>query len=306
MNQADAIFQNLTGALRAIPLGVYAIPIAGVVLGLVLWLWGGKMLRPMSVVLGLAAGSLCGALFASSAGLQDVGGVPGPWIGLAAGAFAGLCLGLVLFRFSMGLAAAGVIGAAAFVGSIAYLSNTGQLPASARSEERAAQAAALGTQMRDSFGDLRITARRRSDPPAAQDPGESGTDAERSVRMASLAANARAFAGDLSNDVVMRWDAMTPRARLVLFGGTFAGLIVGLAAGLAWAKKTAALVTAFAGAALWIACGMYLLRVGGVSIPDAVAERPLWWAVAWIAVSIAGVTAQLIRRKPGEGQPSAA
>lgn len=316
MNQTEPILESVLGALRSLPLGVHAVPIIGLIAGIVLWLWGGKFLRPITVILSLAIGAGLGALLAPAAGLTDVGGLPAPYVGLGVGALIGLCAGLVLFRFSMGMAAAAALATATFLGATVYLSSTNQLPPAPRADERSAQASSLKDQLRESLGDLRITARKRDDAPTkAGEPvtptagaAKTAEEVERSARAASLATNTRAFVNDLSADLAERWDAMTPRARLILFGGTLAGWMLGLAIGLASPKRTSAIVTAFLGAALWLACGLYLLRAGGVSLPDALADRPLWWAIGWLAVALAGVGVQSItsRAKPPAPAPAAA
>lgn len=298
----DSLLQLLDSsiaAVRALPLGVHALPIVGLLAGLILWIWGKRVLKPITVVIGILLGSTLGLLLAPALSVPDLAGIPGPYIGLAAGGFFGLLLSLILFRFSMGFAAAIALGLAGFLAGTIALSQTGQLPAlkpeaADRVTKLSTQAAEITSRLGESIKSI----------PALREGGvKPAADA------ADLATTVRAFVDDLSADIVERWDAMTPRARLILFGGTLMGWMLGLAIGLAAPKSTSAAVTACLGSALWMFCGVTLAQAHNLAVPPALADRPLLWAGAWLVASIAGIVIQAAlskrRGKPAPAPPAA-
>jgi hypothetical protein len=292
------LLDSTIAAARSLPLGVHALPIVGLLAGVVLWIWGKRVLKPITVVLGVLIGSTLGLLLAPSLSVPDLAGMPGPYVGLVSGGFLGLLISLILFRFSMGFAAAIALGLAGFLAGMIALSQSGQLqPLKPEAAERvtklSAQAAEITSRLGESIKSI----------PGLRDGGiKPATDA------ADLASTVRAFVDDLSADIVERWDAMTPRARLILFGGTLLGWMLGLAIGLAAPKSTSAAVTACLGSALWMFCAVTLAQVHNLAVPPALADRPMMWAGAWLIASIAGIVIQaaLTKRRGKPAQVAAA
>ena len=68
--------------------------------------------------------------------------------------------------------------------------------------------------------------------------------------------------------------------------------------GVVMPRKSAAVVTAMAGAGLWLASGAWLAHAVEVPGKELLHRSPLAWSAIWLAVSLVGIIVQIGRLKP--------
>lgn len=92
-----------------------------IVVGLLLWAKGAKLLKPIAATVGLAAGALAGLLLVPLLGIGDLGPVPLPVAGVVAGGLLGLIIALAITRLAVSVAAAGIGASVGLVGALATI-----------------------------------------------------------------------------------------------------------------------------------------------------------------------------------------
>lgn len=100
----DLMSRALEG-LQSLPWGVHALIALGMAAGLVLWLVGQRMLKPLLVMLIGLVGAMVGAMILPASGLSV-------WHGIGFGLVGGLLVGLLLYRSAMAVGFGLVLGAA--------------------------------------------------------------------------------------------------------------------------------------------------------------------------------------------------
>src|SRR5690606_6268339 len=107
-------------ALEHLPPTAHLLAAGGVIVGLVLWAVGQKILRVVFAALGSLAGGAAGFFLLPLLAPTTVAGYPSPYVGLLIGSLIGMTIGIVLFRFAVAiLLAAGAGVAALLIGAAA-------------------------------------------------------------------------------------------------------------------------------------------------------------------------------------------
>src|SRR4051812_43116232 len=92
---------RVISTLQALPIGAHGLAAAGLVAGLVLWLIGRKVIKPIFAVLGAIGGGSVGFFVGPAVAAGDVGGISTPYLGMGIGAAIGVSVAIVLFRVAM-------------------------------------------------------------------------------------------------------------------------------------------------------------------------------------------------------------
>jgi len=273
-------FQSLlasVSSLRNLPPAAHALTVGGLLTGLALWLFGGKLLKPAFALIGLIVGGMIGFLLVPTFMPATVAGVPTPYLGLGFGAILGLIQGLVLFRFSMAVCAALIFGLAATLGGAAWM----KFEPLKRAADVASQPV---SDLANAQGVTSLT------PPSRQEIVEN---------LRPVADKVQAFLDDAGAQLKGEWVKLTSRQQgtLVLCG--LAGILGGLILGLVFPKKSSALVTALVGAAVWVPCAAWLAVAWNAPGNERLNFTALTWLVIWVCVAIAGLVIQatLLRKK---------
>lgn len=264
---AVGIFDQLRGFDPASsPLSLPAIVGIGLVCGLILWLFGKQVLKPIVAILGGAWGSALGILAPSWLGITMIGQVPASLVGLGVGALLGFLVGLALYRTLITLTTGLALGVVGLLAGLALLS--GPLPAGEPTD------------------------------PSALDPGVSAVESAPEGRAVSeptaqVAQHAARFVRDSAKAVTDRFGTLSEDSRLKVLGATLGGLIFGLIAGLAAPGRASALVTAAFGSGLWLYCFAWLSLQQDAPWARSLTLGPGGWAVAWGLATVVGIAAQL-------------
>lgn len=254
--------------------------------GLALWLAGRKLVKPAFALLGAAAGGLLGVVALPASGLAGSLPVslPPTWVGLGAGALLGLIIALAAFR--MALIVVSALAGSALATLISVVALGLQAAPTAESPPLTTQQLLLeGVPVE---GETVEGETDSSDEPETERADENTEDAPEGISTEK----ARAFLSELSDQIrETYWEPVPEWKRASVLGASFFGLILGGALGLLMPKKSATLITAFAGAGLWIPSIASIAAWAGV--PAGWLDRtPLQWLVIWIVVSIVGVIIQ--------------
>jgi len=123
---------QLTEALQNLP-WLVQVPVAlALVGGLILWLAGRRLIRPVTILVGLALGGLLGFLIAPAM-MPGIG--ISPYLGMLAGAATGLTTALLLYQVTTAVTFGSAIGAGCGIAAAAVLGTALTLPASAQTDQ---------------------------------------------------------------------------------------------------------------------------------------------------------------------------
>lgn len=272
----------LDGTMPAgVPAAADTLAVVALIAGLVLWLVGGKVLRPLLAIAGFAGGAVGGAVLATRVWGGEAFGVSAGYIGLGVGAAVGGLLAFALFRFAMAAGSAMVFAAAGVLGVGVYLSvspGAGTIDlANARSAARDYVAARVADDLvsRTSAGLGLSAAQARAGSPAEQAAAETGTV----------------------------WTRLPESSRLMLIVGGVGGALVGLALGALAPRRAAAIVTAWLGAVVWLASLVWLASDLGLPGRQFLDQGPAQWLVIWLVVALIGLAIQ-VSGKPAVARPA--
>lgn len=272
-------------ALQALPVGTHLAIGGGLVAGLMLWVFGRKVMKPAFAVVGMVVGGLIGLLLTPAAGIPAIGPAEPPYVGLAIGAALGLGVAAVLFRFLMAaaagivLAVAGVLAAGVWIDS-RPAEGGGPAPSAAIVEHLA-----------------QPSEPEQERPAENPDPAPGEATLEQAAQ--TLVERTRAFVQAASARAREAWAATSGRDRAILIGGGVVGAIAGVLAGLALPKRAAAIVSAPLGASIWLPSAAWLAHAIATPGIEHLPRTPLRWLVVWLVVSGVGIALQLVGMKRG-------
>lgn len=282
---------NSSGAAAATG-GVWAVyATAGVafVVGLALWLVGGKAMRPALGAIGMAAGAGVGLVIG-----QASAGAVNTWVATGTGALAGLLFGLIMFRLTMSLTLGAVLGVLAPLATATLIHFYGS-PLDAAGPDQGTQTSEK-TDYRSLFlDDVPIAegleqARELSEKgraALAQNAGEEGPTGQ-------AAAQVGKFAGALAEELQPLWDEMPVRDRMLLVLSMVTGAAMGMAVGMILPKSAAALIAAGAGAGMWLTSGVWLATSTGVVGAGALPKKAVVWLGVWGVLWVGGALFQFL------------
>ncbi|MFN0133515.1 MAG: hypothetical protein ACKVW3_13435 [Phycisphaerales bacterium] len=265
----ESIMQQLDEYFKALPYPAHILAAVGAIVGLLLWFRGRQILKPLFCVLGGLGGAGLGFSLVPAMGLNTLGGIPSPYIGLGVGAALGLIAGLLMFRFAMAFWLAVGLGAAAFLG------------------------ASAGVGYR-AIADL-PAAREQLVAPLPPPETPTGTDPKTVAlaRLKPVATRVREFVAAHSEEAKATFNSLPAQGKLILVGATLGATLAGFAIGLAWPKRVAAAGTALVGSGIALASGVWLVRATGMPGWEWLAKNPLAVLIGWLVFGAVGYMAQV-------------
>jgi HAMP domain-containing protein len=296
-----------------IPWGAYMIPLGVLLAGLVLWIAGRKVVKPItSAVFGLIGATV---------GYLVVGPMPAAanlaplWAWTFGFLALGLILGAVLYRFAMSmamgltLAAAGLLTAAVVTGPPANPTPPITDTSADAIERVSAEAKALRERLLQRLNDASLALAQGTPTTTPPADGQAAKPMDATEKFLIDAQHrASAFASAVWQEAVGAWNARSPTQRLAMLVAAGVGFILGTWLGTLLPDRTAGAVTAFAGAALWLSAGAWLVTAAG--LPGAAKVEGFsaaQWLVIWAAIALVGVGIQwsgLARPRKKRVQPA--
>lgn len=304
---------------QTLPQGGAVSLVVGLAGGIILWLLGGRVLKPAFALIGAALGGFAGVVLVPLTGLPAItlGGVSiGPgFVGLLVGAIVGALVSVGLFRVVITLSAGVVFLVAGTLAGLVYLQHVPEGSGDIRVEAAEAlegEAHEAADALRRGTDELRKQAGQTLEDLAGQVAGEeaqatgliSNEDMEAvKEQLRDAAQRSRAFLGEVRDNAQAAWNERTPRERVVILGSGMAGLLAGLIGGVLFPRRATALITALLGAAVWLFCAIALLRSLAGLGEGALAYSAQTWTVVWVGTAIIGLALQLgvIGRRGGGG-----
>lgn len=294
---AGDLLRDAGDAISTAPLGAQGVMVLVLIAGLILWFAGGKVVKPALLAVGVALGAAGGMILLPELGTTQVASIPSPYVGLAGGAIVGCGIAMMLFRMAITVSAVGAFAVGGLLAGACFLQFAPRLippepPAPLASPEPAVDLDALTTGLDTSLDRAASIKRDLADH----------LDPKTRAMLHTAAGQTRQFFERLARQTRSLWDDLSPREQAVIVGGTLAGGVVGLLVGLVMPRKSAAIVTAMAGAALWLASATWLAHAARVPGRELLHRSPLAWAAIWLAVSALGVAVQLARLRPAPSE----
>ncbi len=284
-------------------------PIAlALVAGFLLWVVGGRLIKPAFAAMGIVLGGLGGFMLLPQLGFEQVLGMPSPYAGLAFGGLSGLIFSIVVFRMAVGVASSGAFALVGLLGGLAFLQvqpGIEQAPDSPLEAEIDERAAALATDggassmlddIRDAFDEAAVDHAERSIRETAEGSFER-LDGDTQTIMRTAYGQCRAFVSALVSQAGDRWRATGADERMILMGGTILGAAAGLLIGFAAPKRSSAVVSALAGSAIWLGSAVWLMHAFEAPGREFLQRTPLVWVIVWLAAAGVGVMLQLKARR---------
>ncbi|MEM9064386.1 MAG: hypothetical protein AAGB51_02730 [Planctomycetota bacterium] len=281
-----------------IPPELHALSAVAFIAGIVLWVMGGRVLKPIFSFVGLVGGGAFGFVTLPLFLAQPVFGISSPYAGMILGSVAGLIVAVTLLRFTVAVAAAGVAGIAAAFTTAAVMQHTDFLTDSNGPEPLVMTDRDTGQSEGRLFG-LRPEELLLDGVPIVDSlDDEALRDAAKraeseATRAAAQAERVRRFTNELISEAGGGWSDASAQTRLAILAGTMGGAAGGLLFGLAMPRKSAAIVTAMAGSALWLANGAWVLDTLNLPQISMDAVSPAVRLGVWGGVALLGVTWQL-------------
>lgn len=264
---------QIVAAIQEHPLWGHAGLIALLVTGVLLWVSGRRVLKPSFAVIGALSGGFLGQAVVPGLGIDSMFGVSGEIAGAAVGGTLGALAAILIFRVAVGVLSASVVGGLALLGASVFI-QTSDLPAEDAARDTDQAQVEIENSLDESSSDWR-------------NPEE---------LLSSAAENAdepSKFVSDLFYGFKAEfWDPLDGGDQMLLTSSGLAGFVAGLALGVFAPKKTTALVTAFAGAGMWLPALYFLSQT--LDLPGkAILERmPIEWLAIWLVVSMTGLLIQ--------------
>jgi hypothetical protein len=260
-----------------LPPAAHVVVALALALGLLLWVFGNRLLKPLFGLLTGLLGALAGLFLFPALLPSELLGALSPYIGLGVGGILGLALGILLFRFAIAIGMGSVAGVAAVLitGILLHSPEMNRMTAAARITLPQTPALREAEQLR------RIT---REDLREAAAPVES---------------RVRDFLREKSEELTGAWREVPHgvQVRLVVAGVTAA--MGGLLIGLLMPRRSAAACSALLGTAIWLPAFGWLLHATESPGREMLAQPALIWLILWLTLAALGFAIQVatIRRR---------
>ncbi len=265
---------QIVAAIQEHKLWAHSGLIALLIAGAMLWISGRRVLKPTFAVLGALAGGFLGNAVVPGLGIDSMFGVSGGMAGAAVGGTLGALAAILIFRVAIGVLAATVVSGLAILAASIFI-QTSEPPAAEFTATDDSESALL-------------------EPEHSLDEDSSGWRDQLTLENAQKATDEpKQFFGDLYQGFKAElWDPLDSADKMLLTSSGLAGFVAGLALGVFAPKKTTALVTAFAGAGMWLPAIYFLSQ--SLNLPGkAMFERtPIEWLAIWLVISMTGLFIQ--------------
>lgn len=321
---------DVVAQVRSLPWAAHALAAGALAAGIVLWLIGRRVLKPMVVVLCALLG---GAIGFVAIPMTVLSGSVSVYVGLVVGLAAGALLGALLYKFSMAIGLGLVLGVAAPLTVAAAMSfrapdGGASGPTDVFAEKPAAPQGDAGEPDGDAESDgfpARVTEeviRRQIDnlrkqlegdgsaPEEAKgEPAEGSAPSDDSKAledvMRSTGERIEAFGRAVASDVATGWGELAPRHRLMLTGSAGVGLAMGIILGIVIPGWSAGMVTALLGAGIWLCAGSWLAIAAGMPGVEHLHRPAREWLLIWLGVAALGMVVQWVgMARGGKGKGS--
>ncbi len=269
-----------------------------VTLGLALWAFGGRFVKPSVILLTSAGGGYAGFTLG-----EAMDPAIGPWIGLAGGIFLGCVIGIWLFRMAAGFLLAAFLAVAA--PTAAAVAFDYDLAERAQAIVEVVRDAATGDHDDAETDDTSETVEPRS---ITEDDNLATTDEPVTARgvLARAGAWFTGFASDAAEGGEEIWDDLEPGEQRTIVATGLVGAIAGFVIGTLFSTIAMAVLTAGLGAAAVLGAGSRLAILSRPELESSFPDSPIAWAAIWVSVAFLGAILQIAphRKRKKRRQPA--
>lgn len=276
----------------SVPLGV------ALMAGVLLWIMGARVIKPVFFLLGLAIGGFVGATLMPLIGFPDIdlGGVTftPTVVGLVCGGVIGSLCSLAMFRLVIAMTSAIAFAAAGVVGALIFLHYN---PTIGEGEPSATESALVesGEDIASATSSLNEAITREAAERATNLLDQDGTilDEDAKQQLKDAAARSKEFLEQMGRTISDELEKRPTRDKMIASSAGFAGLALGLLIGVVMPKRTTALVTSLFGSAVCMASTSALLTARSGERPEYLDQSAMVWAMIWILLTGIGLMIQL-------------
>lgn len=302
--QLGQIAQQAAQGLEAHPWAVHSAVGVVFAFGIVLWLFGKKLMRTGFVLIGLFAGALIGHLLPPELHIASE-----PLLMVGIGAVMGAILGWLCFRIFVAHCLGTVLSIVSVVGVTVWMQvprpefHSDEIVPELRLESSPVDEAETLRDENDFFAERVSQAidAARERLRGSGDPGRAatGTELEQLITpeeaQRATADLLQSLVSNLGDQVGRFWEEdLTPRMRLGLALASIGGYLVGLVLGMLLPTRAAAVTTAIVGPAVWIPSGVYLMHAIGLEYAQRLPAEPIFWVKVWLVAAVVGMAFQLM------------
>lgn len=277
----------------SVPLGV------ALLAGLLLWIMGARVIKPVFFLFGLAIGGFVGTTLMPLIGFPsfEAGGVTisPSVIGLVCGGVIGALCALAMFRLVIAMTSACAFAVAGVVGALIFLHYNPTVGDGDPSDTEAALVesgesgvSGLANSLND---DVTREAAERSVDMLDRDGKILDEDTKQQLKDA--AERSRQFLSDLGKTISDELERRPTRDKMIGFSAGFAGFAFGLLIGVVLPKRTTALVTSLFGSAVCMASTSALLTASNGERPEYLNQSATVLAIIWVVLTGIGLMIQL-------------
>lgn len=257
--------------------------VLGLACGVILWLFGSKVLGPVVFVLGGAIGAAVGMIAPQHLAIEQIAGYPASLIGLGIGAVVGGLLSAALYHTAITIGSGLTFAVAGLITGLATIA-----PVVVDAQQDAAEAIvqaetddARESQPENLPGEEVVV--------TEEAQGEDGATSD----LVNAAERATAFVQASLGAVEQQWTTLNQDQRLRVAGITLGGLVLGLIVGLIAHDRASSVVTASIGSGVWLYCFAWLGTQTALPWTTFTAGfGPREWVMAWGAAAVVGVIFQ--------------
>lgn len=274
----------------SVPLGV------ALMAGLLLWIMGARVIKPVFFLFGLAIGAFVGTTLLPLTGVPTFhpGGVtitPGV-TGMICGGIIGSLCALAMFRLVIAFTSALAFAAAAVVGALIFLHFNPTIGEGGEVESVMVEGGQTIAGITSSLNE-EISRQAAEQSLDAIDSDNKVLTEDAKQQLKDAAERSKEFLDQLWTTISDELERRPTRDKMIAFSSGFAGLAFGLLIGVVMPKRTTALVTSLFGSAVCMASVSALLTARSGQRPDFLDQSAVVWAIAWVMLTMVGLMVQL-------------
>jgi hypothetical protein len=297
---------ELSQAIQNLPLAGLIPVVLLIIVGIILWAAGRRVLRAGFAAAGLIIGGAVGWILSEAVGLGL-----SPWVGAAVIGIILACVAALMYRVAVAAALALVFGIAAPMAVVTVAEIQGvdkSVLKPVESEPAGGPAAGEPDELDRFFGESPSQEgasppgeQRPISPPAAAAEGGGGTDLDLSKEAAERLQQARSYAEQVLEGLRAWWDETPQKLRPAIIGAAVGGILLGVLFGALAPNLSAAVVTSFGGALLWLSGLRIVVTQLGEPVANWLPSQATWLLGLWLIISLVGVAIQwMFRPKPAD------